>query len=82
MKLETRNPKLEGMPNSEARNAASLDGRSFISILSTLLTVFALASQALAAEPDAARVREIAGMLSPKPAGFGRPIIDRATRRR
>jgi hypothetical protein len=31
-----------------------------------------------AAEVDAARVKEIATTLSPKPAGFGRPITDRA----
>jgi len=32
-----------------------------------------------AAGPDPTRVREIAGMLPPKPAGFGRPISDRDT---
>ena len=33
---------------------------------------------ALSAEPQTARVHEIAAMLPPKPAGFGRPITDRA----
>jgi hypothetical protein len=44
----------------------------------TLLLGLATSPAPAAAEIDAARVQEIAGELPSKPAGFGRPITDRA----
>jgi hypothetical protein len=46
--------------------------------LAALILWFAAAPAPAASEIEAARVKEFASLLSPKPAAFGRPITDRA----
>lgn len=65
------------MPNSKVPVSLLRDRWKSLARLLNGLAFAALVFQTSAAEPDAARVREIAAMLSSKPAGFGHPITDR-----